>query len=189
MPICKLVTYQNPNYIREGCGKFSDDESYETIYNYLTGNSNCSDGYYYSEKMPHNLHGSRCLDYYRAPQEMQAVAKAFDKDEGIKVRHYIMSLSQEECNMLGSSPYSSCVDLADMAEKFLDCFHGEYQCYYCVHENTDNPHVHICCSTVNFKTGRKYPGDKKSYFSIQNEMNQYLHDEYGLHLRMVPDDS
>ena len=56
-----------------------------------------------------------------------------------------------------------------------------------IHEDTDHPHAHIVQSTVNYCTGKKYPGDKRSYFGIQNEMNEYLHKEYGMHLTMVAD--
>ena len=191
MPICKLVTHIHPQYQQEGLGKFFDEESYESLYHYLT-KENSNDSKNMKEKrnkMPQNLHGARCLDYARAPQEMAAVSKAFGKNKGKKLRHYVMSLSPEECNILGADHDSCCIDLADIAEHFLDCFHNQYQCFYCIHKDTMHPHVHICQSTVNFKTGKKDPGDKASYFSIVNQMNQYLHNEYGLHLRMIADES
>lgn len=191
MPICKLVTYQDPLYRKEGIGKFFDDDSYRDIYFYVRGLNHISyTGYndtYGKEKMPSNLFGSRSVDFYNAPAEMEAIAKAFGKYDGTKVRHYILSLGPEECNRLGYSYHSCYLVLEDIAERFLDCFHGEYQCYYTIHEDTDNPHAHIVQSTVNYTTGKKYPGDKRSYFGIQNEMNEYLHREYGMHMTMVAD--
>lgn len=190
MPLCKLVAQQNPRFQVPGNGKFFDNDSYQDLYCYLRGihNTNIDSNRVHpqKEKMTSDFHGSRCVDYYRAPQEMEALAMAYGKYDGTKVRHYIISLSPEECSFFGSY-YSCCLALQDIAERFLDCFHGQYQCFYVIHEDTDNPHAHVCCSTVNFQTGLKYPGDKKSYFGIQNEMDRYIREQYNMRFYMVPD--
>ena len=32
MPVCKLITYQNPLYAKDGAGKFFDEDSYMDIW-------------------------------------------------------------------------------------------------------------------------------------------------------------
>lgn len=184
MPICKLVLEQDVRYCKDGKGKFADDDSYYNMYRYARGESSTTRAI---EKTPHNLHGSRCLDFERAPEEMMALAKAYGKDNGTRLRHYVLSLSSKECERLGGDQYGCCLALQDMAEHFLDCFHGAFQCFYVLHEDTGHPHAHIVCSSVNWRTGRKYAGDKQDYFGLQNEMNDYLHKVYGMHMEMAWD--
>lgn len=54
MPVCKLITYQNPLYAKDGAGKFFDEDSYMDIYNYVRGNSHCSGKGNYAEKKREN---------------------------------------------------------------------------------------------------------------------------------------
>ena len=190
MPVCKLITQHDPRFQIPNSSKFIDGDSYLDLYCYLRGihpaNNAENSSYPKKEKTPNDFHGSRCLDYYRAPQEMEALARGCGKYEGIKLRHYVISLGPEECKWINSH-LSCCLILEEIAERFLDCFYGQYQCYYVIHEDTAHPHIHVCCSTVNIYTGMKYPGDKKSYFSLQNEMNRFTKERFNMRFFMVPD--
>ena len=77
MPICTLVTYQDPIYRKEGVGKFFDADSYRDIYFYARGlnhkTNNGNQSIIRKEKLPSNLFGSRSVDYYNAPAEMEAI--------------------------------------------------------------------------------------------------------------------
>ena len=57
-----------------------------------------------------------------------------------------------------------------IAQAVLDYFEGEYQIVAAIHEDTDHLHVHFVISTVNIKSGKKYRGTKKDYYSLYSHI-------------------
>ena len=65
---------------------------------------------------------------------------------------------------------------------------GEYQIVYAVHEDSRHLHVHFVLNTLNYRTGKKYPGDKEDYYNFQRYLKDHLYySMYGMKLIAVSD--
>lgn len=103
----------------------------------------------------------------RAAQEMEAVAKAFGKNKGKRVRHSELSFSAEE----GIS-----AEQADLyAREIVLHYAPEYQIVYAVHDDTENTHIHFVMNQISYVDGHRYQGKKKDYYDFMRHIGSVTH--------------
>ena len=117
---------------------------------------------------------------------MEGLCRAFDKTEGLLLRHSILSFSPEE--------RIDAWDAADIATRAIRYYEQQYQILAAVHEDRPHIHIHFVMNTLNYRTGKKYPGDRADYYGflaylaiILALLTSYFlkHTRPGLHLRSV----
>lgn len=174
MPIFKVKCTVN-SYMQQvkGYGKYHDDASYEDVIRYCFN--------------PQKLAGwgGRAVNPGQAAMEFQKLAKAYDKDYGVRLRHFVISFSEREANCLGYDIYDY---LNCFAEYVMDYYGNEYQIIYALHRSRKNPHIHFVMNTVNYKTGEKYRGDKQDYYAFQEYLRSFVRKYFGMELTVVSDD-
>lgn len=175
MPTLKVI-HQNNEVINAqvGCRKYHDGSALDTVIAYCL--QDC--------KVPSKLVGSYGVNINQAAFEMHRLAQAFGKDNGLRLRHMILSFSDQELKAMRSRAPEYVYRIADYAARY---YGGEYQIIYAVHEDTGRLHAHLVMNTVNYKTGLKYRGDKKDYYVFQNYLGSFLWNQYGMELQVVPD--
>lgn len=103
----------------------------------------------------------------RAAQEMEAVAKAFGKNKGKRVRHSELSFSAEE----GIS-----AEQADLyAREIVLHYAPEYQIVHAVHDDTENTHIHFVMNQISYVDGHRYQGKKKDYYDFMRHIGSVTH--------------
>ena len=115
---------------------------------------------------------------------MNLLAWAYGADKGLRLRHWILAFSSDEVKQFGSNVYPMLDHIARQAAAY---YGSQYQIIYAVHMDRDHPHIHFVMNTVNYATGRKYPGDKADYYAYQKYLGKILH-PYGLYVMTVSDD-
>lgn len=163
MPMLKLI---------HGPGKYSDDEALHDVISYCTrlGKACCVDGI---AVYPPNV-----------IFEMERLAQAYGKGNGLRLRHWILSFSAKDLKGFKKANF------LEMLQRWgwyaASYYGGQYQILFSVHMDSKNAHIHFVMSTINYQTGLKYPGDKGDYYAYQ----QYLRDffcELGMTLIVAPD--
>lgn len=119
--------------------------------------------------------GGMAVNPYHAEVEMSVVAKLYHKDDGLRLRHWVVSFAPWE------------LDDPAVAEQIawqMIRFYGErYQILFSVHEDTEHLHVHFFMNVVSFVDGRKYHGSKADYYNFIAHMKEVLlHYQIPLHL-------
>lgn len=143
--------------------KYHDETAYQDVINYCAN----------PDKTPHGLIEGRKVDKDYAADEMETVATAFGKDNGVKLRHFVLSCSSAEGL---TSP-----DVAKIAHQVTDYYAGEYQILYAVHESSEKPHAHFVMNMVSYQDGHRYQGKKQDYYKFQKHIKKILR-PYGIKL-------
>lgn len=100
-------------------------------------------------------------------ESMAVVSETFGKSNGVQLRHYIVSFSQDEV----TDPRQ-----ANAIAQSLTAYIGqEFQAVYAVHENKAYLHVHIVVNTVSFVDGHRWRGNKAEFYRLIDAMKQILH--------------
>lgn len=160
MPVFKVICKENEYFNQNGVGKYKDDDALYDVISYCTraGKACCVDGI---AVYPPN-----------AICEMELLARAYGKDCGLRLRHWVLSFSTQELKGIRKK------QLPEALHKFgwyAASYYGEqYQILFSVHLDSDNPHIHFVMNTVNYKTGRKYPGDKADYYNYQRFLQDFF---------------
>lgn len=136
-------------------GKYYDEDARYDVVNYVLN--------------PHkaiHYYGGCGVDLTDIAESMDAVAVQYGKNDGIKLRHFILSFSPwekitlEKVNAVGRA-----------AVMFLG---REYQCVYAVHESSDHLHIHIVMNAVSYIDGHRYRGTRQEFYAFKNYMQQVL---------------
>ena len=144
-------------------GKFQDPNAYTDVIQYCTN----------PDKTPSGLIGGRNLDTNYAAEQMETVADVFGKNSKTRVEHTVLSFSpNEEISLEG---------IVEIADSLADYYAEDYQVLYAVHENTDNPHVHMVMNRISHRDGHRYRGNKQEYYGVQTHLKKELR-KHGLHL-------
>lgn len=131
------------------------------------------------DKTPHNYKGSRAVNIENAAEEMNILAQVYNNDEKVRLRHSVISFDKDE-NIAATQA-------DEIARAAIQYFGDEYQIIYCVHEDTDNIHVHIVMNQVSYLDGHKYHGSKKQHYDFIKYMKQVVR-PYGINFMAVSDD-
>ena len=175
MPTLKVV-YLNDStwYETTGCRKYHDDDALDTVISYCI--QDC--------KTPSLLIGGYGVNLSQAAFEMQRLSSAYGKDNGLRLRHMILSFSDHELKKMGKRAPEFVSKISDYAARY---YGYEYQIIYAVHEDTGRLHSHLVMNTVNYQTGKKYRGDKEDYYSFLRYLGSFLRVQYGMELWVASD--
>ena len=135
-------------------------------------------------KTPSRLIGGYAVNIDQAAYEMHRLAAVFGKDTGLRLRHMILSFSNQEIQAMGANAPEYVFQIADYAARY---YGFDYQIIFAVHEDTGNLHTHLVMSTVNYNTGQKYGGKKEDFYAFISYLSIFLWEQYGLCLKVVPD--
>jgi len=142
-------------------GKYMDDTSRSDVIAYC----------FQPHKIPHSLIGGMGVNPLYAAEEMVTLANSYNKDSGLRLRHWVISFSPKEKVSL---------QMANAIGRQAIRFYGQtYQIIYAVHEDKNHPHIHVVMNSVSFLDGRKYHGEKKDYYRYLAYLKEVLF-AYGL---------
>ena len=138
-------------------GKYHDDNAIHDVLTYI-----CQ-----TYKTPSGLIGGIRVDPHNPAQSMVAVSEAYQKNYGVRLRHFVVSFP-------AGKKYTPQA-IAMVAERICYRIGTMYQVVYAVHESTpDHPHFHVVFNAVSDQTGYKYHGDKEEYEALKNCIREAL---------------
>lgn len=100
-----------------------------------------------------------------AAEAMNCVTDAYHKQDGVRLRHSILSFAPGEVTVAQAKEIAQ-----DCISYYSDC----YQIIAGVHEDTDHPHIHIGMNTTSYVDGSKYSGGKKDLYGFAAHINRIL---------------
>lgn len=174
MPIYKVIHRESPGFSNTELPKYHDDEALDTVIGY------CQD----AAKTEGKYIGGYGVNAAQAALEMNLLAWAHGADHGLRLRHWILAFRQDEVRQFGDRIYPVLNQIAQQAAAY---YGYQYQIIYAIHMDWAHPHIHFVMNTVNFVTGRKYPGDKADYYAYQKYLGELLR-PFDLHVIAVSDD-
>ena len=138
-------------------GKYFDAEAKTDVIDYILN----------PYKATHGFVGGIGVNPECPAESMAVVSETFGKSNGVQLRHYIVSFSQDEL----TDPRK-----ANAIAQQLTAYIGqEFQAVYAVHENKAYLHVHIVVNTVSFVDGHRWRGSKAEFYHLIDAMKQILH--------------
>lgn len=137
-------------------GKFFDENSYQDAISYIANPSKAA-----------YVGGAGVTSIATAAQEMAQTAALFGKTSGKKLRHSVLSFSENEA----VTPEMA----NNFAQKIIQYYTLEYQIVYAVHTNKKSPHIHFVMNHISFIDGHRYAGKKQDYYAFQKHMKQVTH--------------
>ena len=146
-------------------GKYHDSHSYWDVIRYAASPE---------KTKPDGIFGGAVLPEIAA-DAMEGVARAYHKSSGIHLRHSVLSFSPTE--------KVSIADAKAIAREAIKYYEDDYQIIAAVHEDTDRPHVHFVMSTVSYRDGSKYRGEKNDYHAFHRYLNDLVR-PYGAHVEL-----
>ena len=140
MPTLKVV-YQNDNTWNEttGCRKYHDDDALDTVISYCVQD----------RKTPSMLIGGYGVNLNQAAFEMHRLSSAYGKDNGLRLRHMILSFSDQELKKMGKRAPELVFKITDYAALY---YRNGYQIIYAVHEDTGRLHSHLVMKAARFSS-------------------------------------
>ena len=143
-------------------GKYKDSNATKDVLNYILDPG----------KSKRNLYGHFQVDPQDPAKSMRDVAAYFGKEKGIQIRHYVITFPHYEA----SEP----ILIAQFADYVAEYLSINYQTVYAVHEDSAYVHIHFVCNAINYRTGERYPGDKKELYSFESFLKRLLR-KFGVH--------
>lgn len=145
-----------------GHGKYRDLSTKKDVVDYILNNY----------KMRNNYWGCIKVNPADPALSMQEVSKFYGKENGVQIRHIIVSFTQAET--IDPAVVSA------IANEFM-CWLGEnYQAVYGVHENTENLHFHLAFNSVSYVTGERYKGTRSEHYLMLNVLKS-ISRKYGIY--------
>lgn len=167
MPVLKVICQEHPHFSQNDVGKYKDDNALHDVIAYCgrADKACCVGG----------------IGVYppNAVYEMERLARAYGKDQGVRLRHWVLSFSRDELKRIGKKALPAFIYNVGW---YAASYYGhQYQIIFAIHMDTENPHIHFVMNTVNYRTGKKYPMDKEDYYRYQQYLRDFLHG-YGMAL-------
>ena len=133
-----------------------DDNARENVIGYVLKENKTLSGY--SDMI--------MVDYDNPAKSMTDVAKFYNKDNGVRLRHFVISFDKEEL----SDPR-----IADYIGKEIMYYIGNtFQCVYAVHEDVENINLHIVFNSVSYNTGKRFGGTYSEFCGLQKMFHRVL---------------
>lgn len=171
MPALKVKHRPDPHYALNGVPKYHDEEAFSSVTSYCMNPDKAA------------FVGGFGVNPNQAAYEMERLAQAFGHDEGLHVRHWILSFDPKELKHYRKQVNFILRNIAWYAASY---YAQQYQIIYAIHTDTQCPHIHFVMSTTNFVTGGKYPGTKEDYYAYQRYLKDFLQ-QYGMTLKVFSD--
>lgn len=147
--------------IANGIGKYYDNNSRESVVNYITNPYKTPDGYI----------GSLALAGNEYANEMDELAIKYGKNTGVRLRHFVISFESWEINN-PSLAYQ-------IGEEIVEYLGREYQTVFSVHQDTDQLHIHIVINAVSYLDGHRYQGTRGEFYGFKEWVDMVLK-RYGI---------
>lgn len=145
-----------------GHGKYRDLSTKKDVVDYILN----------KDKLRNNYWGCIKVNPADPALSMQEVSKFYGKENGVQIRHIIVSFTQTET-----------IDPAvvgAIANEFMCWLGGNYQSVYGVHENTENLHFHLAFNSVSYVTGERYKGTRSEHYLMLNVLKS-ISRKYGIY--------
>ena len=169
MPVFKVVTkYSGENSKYHTEKKYHDKDAIDDVVSYVIR----------SDKTTADLVGGFCVNPFMAADQFRIIARIYNKDFGIHLRHMVMSFSKAEAINIR--------DAKNIAYQIAAYYAEQYQILYAVHIDAKHLNIHFVMNTVSYRTGMKYDGSKQDYYDFQMYMKRILKC-YGLTLYVASD--
>lgn len=159
MPIFKVNYKVDPEYASTGVPKYHDSNALGSVLSYCMDPSKAA------------YVGGLGVNVQQAAYEMEQVARAFGHENGLHLRHWILSFDPKE---LRGYKRNLLHFLQGVAWKAASYYGGQYQIVYVIHLDSECPNIHFIMSTTNYRTGNKYPGDKADYYAYQSFLREFF---------------
>lgn len=112
-----------------------------------------------------DLIGGYAIDPSCAFRQMCFVKEAFHKEEGVELKHFIISFSFSElCR----------IDLDEIIRLgfWIGQFFNEYQMAFAIHTDTRHVHLHLVMNTVSFIDGHKYNDGNVGFLRLRSKLQE-----------------
>ena len=143
--------------------KYCDDNALRDVINYITR------GY----QLPDNMIGAYGVTKNYAALEMELVSRAYLKYSNCRLRHWVVSFSEEDNITLE--------EVWQIADKSAAFYKSRYQIIYAIHTDTDNIHVHFVMNRISYRDGKVYAGKYSDFYDYKNHLAK-LCGRYGVKL-------
>lgn len=147
-------------------GKYHDPDSFYDVIRYVTRPDKITTG---------GVIGGAVIPEI-AEESMNGVIRAYYQEDGLKLRHSVLSFSPQE----PITPHQ----VKKVAKECIRYYEDDYQIIAAVHEDRDHLHIHFVMNTTNYRTGHKYHGDKADYYGFLSHMNRVAA-PYGICVKKV----
>lgn len=137
-------------------GKYQDPNARENVIRYVTS----------PYKTPSHIIGGVEVNMYDPAASMDHVAAHFQKEDGVRLRHFVVSFFKNE---IRSQQYP-----AEIAYRIAAEIGMQYQVVYALHEDSDMLHIHFVHNTINYVTGQRYRGNKTEYYNLKHMIRGIL---------------
>lgn len=120
-------------------------------------------------------------------REMDLVAALWRKQQGIRIRHWVITFSETELEWLKKRYQGPAADLVEQIGWIASRYYADrHQIVFGVHCDRAMPHLHFAMNTVSYQDGLKYAGTKAELYAYTRYLKEMLRG-YGLSLYWVPD--
>lgn len=109
--------------------------------------------------------GGYAIDPNHAFQQMCLIKRVFHKEDGVQLKHFIISFSNKDLCGLN---FDEILDIGFWIGQVF-C---KYQMAFAVHTNADHVHLHIVMNTVSFLDGRKYSDGWAGFLKLRAELQK-----------------
>lgn len=133
-------------------GGYTESNIYENLVNYIFKEENVYKDYYGCQYIYNNGNDGIAM-------QLQAIANYYHQTDGVLLYHYVVSFSPIYEGWINNPVIA--LQIVEQAIAILP-----YAAIWCVHGDTDNLHVHIIMSPVDFMTGLKYENKKENHKAL-----------------------
>lgn len=133
-------------------GGYTESNIYENLVNYIFKEENVYKDYYGCQYIYNNSNDGIAM-------QLQAIAQYYHQTDGVLLYHYVVSFSPIYEGWINNPVIA--LQIVEQAIAILP-----YAAIWCVHGDTDNLHVHIIMSPVDFMTGLKYENKKENHKAL-----------------------
>lgn len=131
-------------------GKYQDDDARHDLIHYMIQKS----------KTPNHIINFSHGDISQAADQMTNTAKAWNKDAGVRICHFIISFAPGDINSMECMIYA--------ANEIMRLLSQRHEIAYAVHEDTRIPHIHFAFNPVSYIDGYKYHGGKQEFKELMD---------------------
>ena len=137
-------------------GKYQDDDARHDLIHYMIQKS----------KTPNHIINFSHGDISQAADQMTNTAKAWNKDAGVRICHFIISFAPGDINSMECMIYA--------ANEIMRLLSQRHEIAYAVHEDTRIPHIHFAFNPVSYIDGYKYHGGKQEFKELMETLREVM---------------
>ena len=143
--------------VKNCTGKYQDSAALHNVIKYIM-----------DEKKTRGVYVGSCAvaDCGNADTEMSILSRLANKDDGVRLRHFIISFDPEI--LPPSDPEAAFAISREIADYYGD----EYQIVYAMHVNKGYLHTHFVMNQVSYITGKKYSGSRTGFYDFLSHCQQ-----------------